>query len=410
MVSGILQILTGEHAGRTFLLEGKMVVGRDAGSAIRINDRSISRKHAALEQRDDGFYVVDLGSQNGTLLNDMPVTESILPGACKLQFGTIQAEFSLVQANGKTAAPPPPQQAALVPVAQPGSPDSDWQSIHPGQPANLDDIFTAPKSLEEIDRREKDKETKARERVADLLYVGLMILIVAAGVLIYLSIGKSANVRRPVVILAQGDERLIAFPGIKRGSTVINIDKPIASVTQDDEYAWLLSVKASDIGETKAYINTHAGLVGILTVIVKGKVEEEDTTSGSLHSPEERLQLAQSLILQGDQLVKDSPWRALQYYRRAETICRPIPGAPEARRTAATKARKVEEFLRDRVNQLMQDARSARYAHRTVDAVRSLNEICQLIPDPTDKRYQRVRIILLMEYPELMKPPTKRGR
>ena len=95
MVSGILQILTGEHAGRTFLLEGKMVVGRDAGSAIRINDRSISRKHAALEQRDDGFYVVDLGSQNGTLLNDAPVTESILPGACKLQFGTIQADVAI---------------------------------------------------------------------------------------------------------------------------------------------------------------------------------------------------------------------------------------------------------------------------------------------------------------------------
>jgi len=409
MVSGILQILTGEHAGRTFLMEGKMIVGRDAGSQIRINDRSISRKHAAVEQRDDGFYVVDLGSQNGTLLDDVPVKESILPGTCRLQFGTIQAEFSLVQGNGRTAAAG--ASAALVPVVQPvAGADSEWQSLHPGQPANLDDIFTAPKSLEEIDRREKDKETKARERVADLMYVGLMILIVAAGVLIYLSIGKSANVRRPVIILAQGDERLIAFPGIRRGSTDIRIEKPIASVMQDEEYAWLLSVKASDIGETKAYIRTSAGLVGILTVIVKGKIEEEDITSESLHSPDERLQLAQSLMLQGDQLVKDAPWRALQYYRRAEAICRPVPAAPEVRRDAAAKARRVEEFIRDRVNQLMKDARSARYAHRTIDAVRSLNEICQLIPDPNDKRHQRVKIILLMEYPEMMRPPPKKGR
>ena len=404
MVSGILQILTGEHAGRTFLLEGKMIVGRDAGSQIRINDRSISRKHAAIEQRDDGFYVVDLGSQNGTLLNDAPVKESILPGTCKLQFGTIEAEFSLVQGNGKTA--PPPAQAALVAVPQPAA-DSEWQSLHPG-PANLEDIFTAPKSLDEIDRREKDKETKARERVADLLYAGLMILIAAAGVLIYVSIGKSANVRRPVVILAQGDERLIAFPGIRRGSTDIRIESPIASVMQDEEYAWLLSVKASDIGETKAYIRTPAGLVGILTIIVKGKVEDEDAASESFQTEEERLQFAQSLMLQGDQLVKDAPWRALQYYKRAEAVCRPVPAAPEVRRTAAEKARKVEERIRDRVNQLMQDARSARRAQKSVDAVRSLNEICQLIPDPNDRRHQRVKIILHMEYPEMMRPAPKR--
>ena len=404
MVSAILQVLTGEHAGRTFLLEGQMIIGRDATSHIRINDRSISRKHASIEQRPDGFYVVDLGSQNGTLLNGAPVKEAVLPAACKLQFGTVQAEFSLVQENVGAGAPAAP---STLPAQRPPAGDSGWQNLAPGQSASLDDVFTAPKSLEEIDRRERDKQAEAHRRVADLMYAGLMILIVAAGVLIYMSLGKSTNVRRPVVILEQGQERLIAFPGI-RGEALLGIEKPIASVTQDDEYPWLLNVKASDVGETKATVHTSAGLLGVLTIIIKGKVQDADSDRVRGRSDDERLQLAQSMLTQGDQLAKDSLWQALQFYRRAEDVCRPIRGAPETRKIAASKARSLDDQIARKATQLMQDARSARRAGRTVDAVRCLNEICQLIPDPNDKRHQRVKIILYMEYPELMRPASRK--
>lgn len=43
-------------------------LGRGHDSDLRINDISVSRRHAALEYRDDGFYIVDYQSKFGTLV------------------------------------------------------------------------------------------------------------------------------------------------------------------------------------------------------------------------------------------------------------------------------------------------------------------------------------------------------
>ena len=407
MVSGILQILTGEHAGRTFLLEGKMIIGRDSSAQIRINDRSISRKHAAIEQRGDGFFISDLGSQNGVMLYGTPITEGTLPPACKLQFGTVEAEFSMVEA----AAQPGVQagQPANLPATRPPD-DAGWQSLPPdGASASLEDIFKAPKGLDEIEQRETDKKAAAQAKVVGLAYVGLMLLIVAAGVLIFLSIGRKSQIPRRTAIVYQTQEKLIPFPGVGKNRT-ITPEKPIASVEQDSEYSWLLKVKGNDVGETKAYINSPTGVEGILNIIVRGapKKDQDDPRNAPM-SEEERIQMARSLVMQGDQMALDQPWQAMQYYRRAEATCRPLLGAPEIRMVAATKARKMEKIIADKANRLMDDARAARNSNRVVDAARTLNEIRRLIPDPSDERHQRVTIILYMDYPELMHGPTKGG-
>jgi len=43
-------------------------LGRGHDSDLRINDISVSRKHASLEYRDDGFYIVDYQSKFGSLV------------------------------------------------------------------------------------------------------------------------------------------------------------------------------------------------------------------------------------------------------------------------------------------------------------------------------------------------------
>jgi serine phosphatase RsbU (regulator of sigma subunit)/pSer/pThr/pTyr-binding forkhead associated (FHA) protein len=48
-------------------------VGRSRESDIFLPDQWLSRHHAAIEQRDDGWWVNDLNSKNGTLLNGEPV-------------------------------------------------------------------------------------------------------------------------------------------------------------------------------------------------------------------------------------------------------------------------------------------------------------------------------------------------
>jgi len=51
----------------------RILVGRAPSADVRIDDPRVSRLHARIEMRDDGVYVEDLGSRNGTLVDGSPV-------------------------------------------------------------------------------------------------------------------------------------------------------------------------------------------------------------------------------------------------------------------------------------------------------------------------------------------------
>jgi len=56
--------------GSTIELSASAVVGRDAGSGIRLDrDEFVSARHARIEPRPDGIWIEDLGSTNGTHVN-----------------------------------------------------------------------------------------------------------------------------------------------------------------------------------------------------------------------------------------------------------------------------------------------------------------------------------------------------
>jgi pSer/pThr/pTyr-binding forkhead associated (FHA) protein len=72
-----LIITNGPQEGQTVPLVGHdLYIGRatsDATWEIRIRDRSVSRPHAHMVRRDGRWYIIDLGSSNGTAVNHMPV-------------------------------------------------------------------------------------------------------------------------------------------------------------------------------------------------------------------------------------------------------------------------------------------------------------------------------------------------
>ena len=43
-----------------------------------IPDHSVSREHCVIVRQGDGFLIRDLGSHNGTLVNDLPVKDQLL--------------------------------------------------------------------------------------------------------------------------------------------------------------------------------------------------------------------------------------------------------------------------------------------------------------------------------------------
>jgi pSer/pThr/pTyr-binding forkhead associated (FHA) protein len=74
-----LIIQSGKLKGKRLALPAKeMVVGRDDDCDLRIASSLVSRKHCILKNMPEGILVTDLSSQNGTHVNDVPISEPTL--------------------------------------------------------------------------------------------------------------------------------------------------------------------------------------------------------------------------------------------------------------------------------------------------------------------------------------------
>src|SRR5581483_11366392 len=61
---------TGSELGTRYVLRSTpLVIGRGSDCEIRINDNSVSRRHAVVQPGEDGWTITDLGSTNGIFLN-----------------------------------------------------------------------------------------------------------------------------------------------------------------------------------------------------------------------------------------------------------------------------------------------------------------------------------------------------
>lgn len=68
-----------ERKGQTFDLAGELTVGRAPGCGVSLpEDTFISQVHARVFRRDGDLWVEDLGSTNGTLLNDRKVSAPVV--------------------------------------------------------------------------------------------------------------------------------------------------------------------------------------------------------------------------------------------------------------------------------------------------------------------------------------------
>jgi hypothetical protein len=72
-LEGRLVVLNGAGAGletgQSFPLEPVTIIGRAPSSQILLNDGLVSAQHARLRRRDARWFIQDLNSTNGTLLN-----------------------------------------------------------------------------------------------------------------------------------------------------------------------------------------------------------------------------------------------------------------------------------------------------------------------------------------------------
>jgi serine phosphatase RsbU (regulator of sigma subunit) len=91
-----LTITAGPLAGQQFSFTDSVIIGRGAYSDIRIDDATVSRRHAEVHCGEDGIWRIhDLGSANGLLHNGKAVRgELLIDGTVKLVVGEVEVELS----------------------------------------------------------------------------------------------------------------------------------------------------------------------------------------------------------------------------------------------------------------------------------------------------------------------------
>jgi len=83
-----LFIIKGADQGKRFELKAKAVgLGRDNSNPIRLHDNEVSRRHAEVRRLNQAYHVVDLGSANGTFLNDQAIGQSALGAGDQIRVG-----------------------------------------------------------------------------------------------------------------------------------------------------------------------------------------------------------------------------------------------------------------------------------------------------------------------------------
>ena len=79
---------------RTFKLAASMRIGRAAECEIRIDDTYASQEHARLFGKNGAWYIEDLGSTNGTSVNDQKLAApAIVQPGDKIHVGTTVLEL-----------------------------------------------------------------------------------------------------------------------------------------------------------------------------------------------------------------------------------------------------------------------------------------------------------------------------
>jgi pSer/pThr/pTyr-binding forkhead associated (FHA) protein len=92
-----LTIETGPDAGHSHRAgDNALRLGRSPDNDVILRDPATSGHHARLERRGDQFWLVDLGSTNGTLVNGEPIQEKELSHGDRVTIGQNAVHFSVI--------------------------------------------------------------------------------------------------------------------------------------------------------------------------------------------------------------------------------------------------------------------------------------------------------------------------
>jgi len=130
--------LLGSQPPKHWVLTGqRLVIGRLAACDIALNDQNASRQHAEIARRDDGWWIVDLDSTNGTFVNGSLVKERRLTPGDRIQVGSSRLEFGMEEPEAPAPREPPPPSAQEAPPRRDPADVPLWDPAE-SNPSNTD--------------------------------------------------------------------------------------------------------------------------------------------------------------------------------------------------------------------------------------------------------------------------------
>ncbi|MFB2933970.1 FHA domain-containing protein [Aerosakkonemataceae cyanobacterium BLCC-F154] len=158
-VQGVVQerevyLLTNLVNGKTqklFQPQKIWMIGRDRRLALTLRDQWISRHHAAIQYvENEGFYLIDLNSTNGSFINGEPVFHrQLLRDGDQIRLGSLAISFFLAETAQKLE----PISSEIV--AQMNVPPTYSAPPTPNYP---------PAKIEEGNSHEQNQDTSSHER------------------------------------------------------------------------------------------------------------------------------------------------------------------------------------------------------------------------------------------------------
>ena len=113
----MLRGVSGATFGKTFAVSGTMVIGRQSDSDIAVPAEEISRHHARLQVTGEGVLVEDMGSANGTFINDKRVQNGLLKPGEELRLDTVRFLLVAPGTDARQQGQPAPRSETPTPPA-----------------------------------------------------------------------------------------------------------------------------------------------------------------------------------------------------------------------------------------------------------------------------------------------------
>lgn len=378
----LLKVINGNGTGTIYKISGKdAVIGRSEDVDVALpEEKSLSRRHAAIEFNDDVVVVRDLDSQNGVFIDNRRVKEAQLSDGVNLKLGTLVFKVKIEDSEKFEV------------------------SNNPGNQALRQDNFTNPGMEEYVF---DDGVTGGKKNQG--IFVLLLVLVIFG--LYFINWASTSGKKEAVVefIIKRNEKLVLLLPGTLKGfkdnqikvfgseeRTVIKWQRFDGLIGKTNTTN-VIVVEGKAQGEVELWANDYSGSpVRKYKIFVRGVIPRIWDDKVMTKDQYERLALKK--LEEAGILQKDQVYEAIVALEEASEL---LLRAGEGLRAEKADVRKkdLERELSLKVSRLYDEARTLISGGHGINtdldaAAEKLSEIKRLVPDEKNIDWQLANLVL----------------